>query len=228
MDQLDTIPLLAGIPADALRALSQQCSWVSYDDHELVVDYADTTTDVRFILSGGVRVIFRAPSGKEMILGEIGAGMFFGELAAIDGDIRSANITTTTRSRICAMPASVFRKLLADYPDVAMDVMQVLTRRIRQLNMRIAEHSFLDAKFRLYNELIRLSRPRSGKADQRIISPPPNQSELAERIGCRREVVSREIARLKGEDIVEAGRGGLVLLKPETLSRLLTHAWSGE
>ncbi len=228
MDQLDSIPLLAGIPADALQAISRQCSWVSYDDHELVVDYADTTTDVRFILSGGVRVIFRAPSGKEMILGEIGAGMFFGELAAIDGDIRSANITTTARSRICAMPASVFRKLLADYPDVAMDVMQVLTRRIRQLNMRIAEHSFLDAKFRLYNELIRLSRPRAGKADQRIISPPPNQSELAERIGCRREVVSREIARLKGEEIVEAGRGGLVLLKPETLSRLLTHAWSGE
>ena len=128
------------------------------------------TSDVRFILSGGVRVIFRAPNGKEMFLGEIGAGMFFGELAAIDGDIRSANVTATAKSRICTMPAAVFRKLLSAHPEVALEVMQVLTGRIRSLNQRIAEHSFLDAKYRLYNELIRLSRPRSGKPDQRIIS----------------------------------------------------------
>lgn len=228
MDQLDDIPLLGNIAADELASLGKQCSWLSYEDHELVVDYADTTTDVRFILSGGVRVIFRAPSGKEMILGEIGAGMFFGELAAIDGAARSANVTTTAKSRICTMPARVFMKILAEHPDVSLEVMRVLCGRIRSLNQRIAEHSFLDAKYRLYNELIRLSRPRSGLPDQRIISPPPNQSELAERIGCRREVVSREIAKLKGENIVESSRGGLVITRPETLSRMLSVAWSGD
>lgn len=228
MDKLDEIPLLSSISTDELASYGRQCSWVSYDDHELVVDYADTTTDVRFILSGGVRVIFRAPNGKEMILGEIGAGMFFGELAAIDGDIRSANVTATAKSRICTMPAAVFRKLLAAHPEVALEVMQVLTGRIRSLNQRIAEHSFLDAKYRLYNELIRLSRPRSGKPDQRIISPPPNQSSLAETIGCRREVVSREIAKLKAEGIVDSSRGGLVLARPEALSKMLSIAWSGD
>lgn len=228
MEQLGAIPLLKHLPEPELAALSRQCSWAHYDDHELVVDYADTSTDVRFILSGGVRVIFRAPSGKEMILGEIGEGQFFGELAAIDGDIRSANVTTTARSRICAMPAPVFRRLLADHPDVALAVMTVLTRRVRQLNMRLAEHSFLDARYRLYNELIRLSRPRAGNAAERVVSPPPNQSEIAERIGCRREVVSREIARLKGETIVELTKGGLILKNPEALSRMLSAAWAGE
>lgn len=228
MEQLGGIPLLRDLPADELAALARQCTWVTYDDHELVVDYADTTTDVRFIQAGAVRVIFRAPSGKEMILGEIGEGMFFGELAAIDGDIRSANVTTIARSRICAMPAGVFRKLLADHPGIGLSVMTVLTRRIRTLNMRLAEHSFLDARYRLYNELIRLSRPRAGNPSERIVSPPPNQSEIAERIGCRREVVSREIARLKTDAIVELTKGGLVLKKPEALSRMLTAAWAGE
>lgn len=228
MEQLGGIPLLKDLPADELSSLARQCSWVTYDDHELVVDYADTTTDVRFIQAGAVRVIFRAPSGKEMILGEIGEGMFFGELAAIDGDIRSANVTTIARSRICAMPAGVFRKLLADHPGIGLSVMTVLTRRIRTLNMRLAEHSFLDARYRLFNELIRLSRPRTGNPTERIVTPPPNQSEIAERIGCRREVVSREIARLKADEIVELTKGGLVLKKPEALSRMLTAAWAGE
>lgn len=224
---LSDIALFEGMAPDELARIARQCSWANYSDHELVVDFADASTDVRFIISGGVRVIFRAPSGKEMILGEIGDGQFFGELAAIDGQPRSANVTALSRSRICKMPASVFRTLLAEHPDVALKVMTVLSGRIRQLNMRLAEHSFLDARFRLYNELIRLSRPRSGKPDQRIISPPPNQSELAERIGCRREVVSREIARLKSENVVELTKGGLVLALPETLSHMLSEAWSG-
>lgn len=224
---LSDIALFEGMAPDKLAGLARQCSWANYSEHELVVDFADDSTDVRFIISGGVRVIFRAPSGKEMILGEIGEGQFFGELAAIDGQTRSANVTALSRSRICKMPAGVFRALLADHPDIALKVMIVLSGRIRQLNMRLAEHSFLDARFRLYNELIRLSRPRSGKPDQRIISPPPNQSELAERIGCRREVVSREIARLKNENVVELTKGGLVLALPDALSHMLSDAWSG-
>jgi len=226
MDILSEIPLLKGLGGEALAQLARQCGWSDFSEHELVVDFADSTTEVRFVLSGSVRVIFRAPSGKEMILGEIGEGMFFGELAAIDGEARSANVTTLVRSRICTMPAAIFRKLLADHPDIALSVMAVLSRRIRQLNMRLAEHSFLDARFRLYNELIRLSRLRSGHPEQRIVSPPPNQSELAERIGCRREVVSREIARLKSDKVVELTKGGLVIVRPETLSHLLSEAWA--
>ena len=224
---LSDIALFEGMEPDELVRIARQCNWSDYSNHELVVDFADASTDVRFIVSGEVRVIFRAPSGKEMILGEIGEGQFFGELAAIDGQTRSANVTALSRSRICKMPAGVFRALLAEHPDIALKVMTVLSARIRHLNLRLAEHSFLDARFRLYNELIRLSRPRSGKPDQRIISPPPNQSELAERIGCRREVVSREIARLKSDNIVELTKGGLVLARPETLSHLLSEAWSG-
>ena len=58
MEQLGGIPLLKDLPADELASLARQCAWVTYDDHELVVDYADTTTDVRFIQAGAVRVIF--------------------------------------------------------------------------------------------------------------------------------------------------------------------------
>ena len=91
-----------------------------------------------------------------------------------------------------------------------MQVMQVLAQRIRTLNYRLAEQSFLQAKHRLYAELLRLSKPRLGHEGQRSVSPPPTQKELAERIGTRREVVSREINALQKQGIFEKTRGALV------------------
>lgn len=226
MSLLSEFPLLAGLSSNERDAIERQCRWSDYPGHELVVDFADTSSDVRLLLTGAVRVLFRAPSGKEMILGEIQKGQFFGELSAIDGEPRSASVTTLVNSRICTMPAAVFKDILAGHPDIALTVMAVLSRRVRSLNLRVAEHSFLDARFRLYNELISLSRPRAGNPAQRIVSPPPNQSEIAERIGCRREVVSREIGKLKTEGIVETLKGGLVINRPDTLSAMLSDAWN--
>ena len=72
-------------------------------------------------------------------------------------------------------------------------------------------------------ELLRLSRPRLGHDTQRSISPPPTQQELAERIGSRREVVSRAMAALEKDGLIEKTRGALVLPDPGELNRLIAE-----
>jgi DNA-binding transcriptional regulator YhcF (GntR family) len=71
---------------------------------------------------------------------------------------------------------------------------------------------------------LRLSRPRMGKEGQRIVSPPPLQRELADRISTQREVVTRELASLARKGIIEKTRGGLVLLEPDRLHGLIAEA----
>ncbi len=205
--------------------MGKSCLWKDYDAHELVIDVDEETTDVRFIVSGSVRVISRLSVGKEVILSEMKPGQFFGELAAIDGEMRSANVTTLNRSKICIVPQHLFLNLLQQFPEVNLKVMRVLTKRIRQLNMRLAEQSFLQAKYRIYAELIRLSKPRLGHEGQRSISPPPTQKELAERIGTRREVVSRELNALQKEGYFEKTRGALVLTDVTELQKRISEAW---
>ena len=207
MQTLSNIPLFESLPRETSERYARACFWKDYDQHELVIDVEDETTDVRFVISGKVRIIHRITVGKEVILGEMGEGEFFGEIAAIDGWSRSANVTTMTRSRICIMPQRCFIEILAEAPDVSLQVMKMLARRVRELNMRLAEHSFLQAKHRLYSELLRLSRPRPGHPEQRTVSPPPIQRELAERIGTRREVVSRELNALEKQGHVLKARG---------------------
>jgi CRP/FNR family cyclic AMP-dependent transcriptional regulator len=109
-------------------------------------------------------------------------------------------------------------------PAVNLSVLKMLAGRVRNLNQRLSEYAFLTAKQRLCAELLRLSRPRMGNDGQRIVSPPPLQRELADRISTQREVVTRELASLARKGIIEKTRGGLVLLQPERLHDLVAEA----
>lgn len=211
---------------DQGKALARECIWKEYEANELVIDVDEETTDVRFIISGLVRIISRLSIGKEVILGEMGPGAFFGELAAIDGQTRSANVTTLYKSKLCIMPQRIFIKLMKVSPEANLEVMKVLTQRIRTLNMRLAEQSFLQAKHRIYAELLRLSKPRLGHEGQRSISPPPTQRELADRIGTRREVVSRELNALHKEGIFDKTKGALVIKNVPELQNRISNAWN--
>ncbi len=218
MSEISDIELFSSLSEENRLHFSSALQWRNYAGNELVIDIGDGSTDVLFVQSGAVRVIHRAETGKDVILGELGPGSFFGEMAAIDGMARSASVTALATSRIATMRASSFMDVLTREPEVCRAVLTSLVSRIRMLNRKLSEHAYLTAKQRLYAELLRLSRPRKGHDGQRSVSPPPTQQELAERIGSRREVVSREINVLERECLLEKTRGALVLTDPGALN----------
>ncbi|MBL1406089.1 MAG: Crp/Fnr family transcriptional regulator [Rhizobiales bacterium] len=225
MENLSQIQLFADISPESDTKYAKICSWKEYGENELVIDIDDNSTEVRFIISGSARVISRIAVGKDVILGELGEGQFFGEMAAIDGFPRSANVTTLTKTRICTMPATVFRQILEENPQISVKVMKLLVKLIRSLNERLAEHSFLQAKHRLYSELLRLSKVRVANKTHRIVSPPPTQREIAERIGSRREVVSRELNVLEKQGHIEKTRGGIIIINVQELQNRISKGW---
>lgn len=224
MAGLERISLFRGVDPDYLARFETRCRWQAIDEHELVVDFDDNDNDVYFIGCGSVRALYRGPSGREVILGELHEGDLFGELAAIDEVGRSANVTALCRSELGKMSGSIFREMVTGHPGIALSVMRILTERVRTLNIRLTEHSMLNSRERLYAELLRLSVARKSNPGQRAISPPPVQQDLANRIGCRREVVSREIACLRRDGVVENTRGALVLADPGELNRRISAA----
>lgn len=228
MESLAQIPLFRELPERVIERQSLRCHWKTYEENELIIDYDDDSRDVRFIMSGLVRIILRIATGKEVILAEMKENEFFGEIAAIDHDGRSANVTALQRSKVCIMPQAVFVEMLENEAIINRQVMRILAARVRHLNHRLAEHCFLQTKHRLYSELLRLSKTRPGHVGQRSISPPPTQKDLAARIGTRREVVSREIAKLKRDGIVDKTTGALILADLPKLNGLISEGWSEE
>src|SRR5918998_6869955 len=194
MARLSNVALLSDLTID-LAPFEARCNWRRFDPEEVLVDFDDLTTDVYFLLSGDVRVLMRTASGKEVILDEMRAGELFGELAAMDGISRSANVSALTRGEVCVMPAPVFRELVFSSQTIAERLFRLLTARVRELNGRLVEQTVLDLRHRLYSELLRLSVPRHQGPNgigERVVTPPPFHHILANRIGCRREQVTRE------------------------------------
>lgn len=214
---LDDIPLFKGAEADILRRFAGRESWANYDPGALVVDFDDVSTDVFFIVTGAVRAVVRTAGGREVILGDLGAGDVFGEMSAIDEAPRSASISVLNRASVARMAGATFMDLATQSPIVARRLMRILTERVRIGNSKLVEHSSLTIRYRLYAELLREARPRRAGSDQLIISPPPTQQILAGRIGGRREAVSREVADLLRQGILERTPAALVIVRPQWL-----------
>lgn len=219
MSLLINIPFFTGLSPEQGARFESRCQRKKVAEGSLILDFNDESSAVFFIISGAVRILVRTPAGKEMILGDCSDGEFFGELAAIDGSLRSANVTALNSTELLIVPGSVFREILAASPEIALRLMGRLASRIRLLNERLFERQVLDVRHRLFSELLRMATPRKGKPGERIVSPPPFQHDLAARIGCRREQVNRELNRMKEEGLAESERGGLVLRDPEELRR---------
>jgi len=223
MARLANIHLFKGLDLD-LAPFEARSNWRRFDPEEVIVDFDELSTDVYFLLSGEVRVLMRTASGKEIILNEMKPGEVFGELAALDGIKRSANVTALTRGEACVMPAVVFKELLFSNRPVAERLFCLMASRLRDLNAKFMEQTVLDLRHRLYSELLRLSVPRGDKGIERVITPPPFHHIVAARIGCRREQITREFSMLTQEGLIERTRGALILRQPDVLKARVAEA----
>ena len=226
MGVLSQIQLFADVPARDLAELERFSVVRSFVEDELILDFEDQSSDVLFILMGKVRILYRSAWGREVILADLSSGDFFGELSAIDQQGRSANVTALQRTEVCSVRGDKFMELAVTVPSISKTLLEVLVQRIRSLDTRFSEMSVLKTNERLYAELLRLSNKRRGHEGQRIVSPPPFHHHLAGRIGCRREVVSRELSQLMKEGIVEKARGGLIIHQVQVLEDRVANALS--
>lgn len=213
--------LFRSLDDEEIRRLEGECLWRRFEPGSRIIEYEDGCTEVYFIASGVCRMWLPTSRRIDVILADIGAGEFFGELAAIDGQSRSASVTAITAATVACMSAAVFRSAIGRHADVSDQVLRLLAARIRMLNARIAEFSTLSVRDRVRAELLRLGRLRTDQPNQAIISPPPTHTEVAGRISTHREAVTREFSTLERNGLLERRRGALVLCDVAALAELL-------
>src|SRR3954463_13708233 len=125
IETLARVPLFSSIDKAAIKGLDGRCTWRRVAAKEWVIDYQDEGIDVFFVVGGSVRVLIYAKSGREVILADLSAGGFFGELAAIDGHPRPASVLAVTDAVIATMPGAVFLEVLHNHPEVSMYVLKL-------------------------------------------------------------------------------------------------------
>lgn len=125
--QLASVPLLAGLDDRVRRRLAQIGKRRTYAADEAIVKEGTTGTALYVILSGRVRV----ERGGNPV-GELRAGDFFGELALIEEEPRSASVIAVGATECILYPAWEFRALLDEHPQIAVAIMRALIERIHR------------------------------------------------------------------------------------------------
>lgn len=202
MQTLDNIELLQDLSAEERQKIAAQCSWKTYSSNEQILERSSTSRDVFFVVDGSVNVVNYGVSGREVAYATVGAGQYFGELSAIDGKPRSANVIAHKKCLLASLSPENFSEFLLQHPEIMMQVMHRLARIIRINDDRILDLSTLGAVQRVCQELLRMAEPDPVTPNSWLIYPMPTQSVIASRVSTTRETVARVLGQLAGDDLV--------------------------
>lgn len=217
---LDGIQVLSSFSQTERDELAKRCRWVSYAAHETIIDRDSDTSDVYFVVAGRVRVVNYSYSGREVSYDDIGTGGVFGELAAIDGEPRSANVVALAPTTVAVLSPGVFGELLRSSPEFAMTIVVRLVHIIRGSTDRIMNLSTRDAHSRIYAELLNTARLHPVAENEALIEPAPVHADIASRVGTTRETVARTLSALSKRGIVKREGRALRVLDIDELAEL--------
>lgn len=212
VQSLDGVGLFKPMAREARAALARQCRWRRFAAQEQIIDRHDESRDVFFVISGKVRVVNYSLAGREVSFDDLGTGHFFGELAAIDGKPRSANVVALTDTVVAAMAPALFQKVVSSDPAIAMSVLTHLASVVRRATARIMDLSTLGANNRVHAEILRLAKEGTIKGNTAVIAPIPLHSDIAGRVSTTRETVARVFSDLTRTGLVERCADRLVVL----------------
>lgn len=215
---LSTIDLFQGVDSQTLQALETHVRVSHYKTGQPVVLEDDDSHDVYMILAGRLRVTIYSDAGKEILFRDLGAGQSFGEVAAIDGGKRSANVIALTDAKVGVLPAGSFNDILHRYPAVAQAVLKKLVALVRALSQRV-EETTLSVDMRICMDLIRQARASMINDRAARLVPAPKHAAIASRVGTHREAVSRLMSRLQKQGITRKGTGDLMVLDVNALEQ---------
>ena len=212
-------------PAD-LDAIGRRCQWRKATAGEVVLQYQDDGDHIFFIIDGTIRLTHYSRSGHEVILGELSAGDMFGELAAIDGQRRSATGVARSDTLLAVMPAAAFLDLIRTNHPIAMATLRRLSGQVRRLTERVFDFSTLAVRNRIHAALLQLAKESVSGSNQAIIMPAPTHIDLANMISTHREAVTRELNDLVREQLIRREEHRIVILDIARLRRMV-HAVRG-
>ncbi len=208
------IDALSALPAHVFERLARELKAQRFDKGETIVRFNDSSRDLFVILNGAVRVSLIGSTGRALTYQILEAGEMFGEVAAVDGLPRTANVLAERESVVASLSPQSFEALALGEPAFAIAILRRLARLNRRLTNRLFEYHAYDVRGRVYLELLRLDESED---DDIVIT----DRDMASRVGTTRENVSRIHGALREQGLLERNGSRLKVLDRRRLEAML-------
>jgi len=214
---LQGIPFFAGLAPSEIGALTARLRMRRYQRNEVICRRDDPGECLYLVLTGVVKIGLASADGREVILTLLSDGDYFGELALLDGEPRSADAIALEPSELGLLPREAFTTLVESNAEVALRLLSALSRNyIRRLTDAVHDSVFLDVPARLARVLIARIEEAPNQGDN---GGPVRltQGELAAMVGATRESVNKWLGYYERQGWLRRERGAIVVVAPDAL-----------
>lgn len=213
IELLQSVALFWDLAEEELGYISEKMIARHYESGKFIFLEDSEGEQCFFVVQGSVKVTRLSKDGREVILAMLNEGEFFGEMALLDGESRSANVIALEETEVLTLNREDFLVVLHDYPQIAIQLLKEMADRLRKSDRQIASLSLSDAEKRIALCIIRFADEQGIiKRGQVSIPKMPIQQDIANMAGTSRETVSRAINLLEKEHFIQRqGRELLIL-----------------
>ena len=216
--RLSQIHLFQGLPADQLAAVEMIAGAKTYERGQEIFTQGDPAGGFYAVLSGRVKIYKSSAAGKEFILHVFGPGEAFAEVPVFSGGEYPANASSLETSELLFFPRDRFRALIARLPDLAMNMLGLLSSRLRDFNRTIEILSLKEVPARLAAHLLLLLET-TGASTFKLDLP---KGHLASYLGTTPETLSRILKKMDESKLIHMAGHQITILDGEELEELAT------
>ncbi|MBM7556672.1 Crp/Fnr family transcriptional regulator [Halanaerobacter jeridensis] len=211
---LKKLELFNGLSTEELQEIKAIMQEKNYAKNEMIFMEGAEANNFYIILTGLVKVFKTDEQGREKTLSLLGNKDFFGEMALLDNNSRSASVQAIDESKIFKISRKKFKRLVTEYPEISLKIIATLSQRLRNSNQQIQNLTFKQVKGRLLDSLKQLADKYGVEQENGIlINKKITHQELANLVGTTRATITKLLGELIEEDKVEIKNRYLILKK---------------
>lgn len=209
IQRIGRIPLFKGLPPGQQKDLANIAQEKSFERGRTIFSEGEQANGFFVVVAGKVKIFKISPDGKEQILHIFGPGEPFGEVPVFEGRPFPAHAVALDASKCIFFLRSAFVELIKNNPSLSLNMLAVLSRRLRRFTMLVDDLSLKEVPGRLAAHLLYLSEQKQGIDDLELDMP---KGQLAGLLGTIPETLSRIITRMAKQGLIESD-GRLVRIK---------------
>ncbi len=219
---LPEVALFRGLAAEELSQIGACVLRRTFPAGANVLTADEPGETIHIVLEGSVKVYVLRPDGTEVVLAVLGRGELVGEMSSVDSLGRSANVITLEETTFLLTDLRTLRTSMEEMPTMALNLANVLSRRLRLANAHLQSVAAMDVSGRVATQLLALAR-EYGEPNQKggtLIPLPLTQSDLAGMVGASRVRVNQAIAYFKKRRYLSVGTDRrITVLDADALAR---------
>lgn len=212
------IPLFDGLPADQMEDLVMILTDQVFRKGRIIFSEGEEGNGFYVVNQGRVKVYKLSPDGKEQILHFFGPGEPFGEVPVFTGQKFPAHAEAMEESHIFFFPKPSFVNLIKQNPALALNMLGILSKRLRRFTALIDDLSLKEVPGRLAAHLLYLSTQEEGSEDLELSI---TKAQLAGLLGTIPETLSRILAKMTAQGLIETQGRRIRILDRESLQELV-------